>query len=83
MKTILLTGATGFIGSHLLEYLVRKGYEIVVLKRSTSDISRISKIINDVHTYDVDKTPIELAFKNHKIEVVMNLATSYGKKNEL
>lgn len=80
MKTILLTGATGFIGSHLLEYLIRKGYQIVVLKRSTSDISRISKIINVVHTYDIDKTPIELAFKNHKIDVVMHLATSYGKK---
>lgn len=80
MKTILLTGATGFIGSHLLNYLLRKQYEVVVLKRSTSDISRISMIIDDVNTYDIDKTPLELVFKNHKIDVVMHLATSYGKK---
>ncbi|MFC2505003.1 MAG: NAD-dependent epimerase/dehydratase family protein, partial [Capnocytophaga ochracea] len=27
--TILLTGATGFLGSHLLKALVNKGYEVV------------------------------------------------------
>jgi nucleoside-diphosphate-sugar epimerase len=80
MKTILVTGATGFLGSHLLKYLVEKRYEIVVLKRSSSNISRISKIIDHVTTYDVDKTPIELAFKSHRIDAVMHLATSYGKK---
>ena len=78
MKTILVTGATGFLGGHLLKYLVKRGYEVVVLKRSSSDISRIGKIIDHVTTYDVDKTPIELAFKSHRIDVVMHLATSYG-----
>lgn len=80
MKTILLTGATGFLGSHLLKHLVKKKYKVVILKRSTSDIFRITNIINHVTTYDIDKKPIELAFKNHKIDVVMHLATSYGKK---
>ena len=80
MKTILLTGATGFLGSHLLKYLFKKRYEVVVLKRSTSDVSRITKIIDNVTTYNIDETPIELAFKSHKIDVVMHLATSYGKK---
>ncbi len=32
-KKILITGATGFIGSHLTEYLVRKGYNIVAFDR--------------------------------------------------
>ena len=80
MKNILLTGATGFLGSHLLKYLVKKKYKVVILKRSTSDIFRITNIINHVTTYDIDKKPIELAFKNHKIDVVMHLATFYGKK---
>ena len=82
MKTILLTGATGFIGSHLLKYLIKKKYKIIVLKRSTSDISRITNIISDVMTYDVDKVPIELAFKDHKIEAVIHLATFYGQKQD-
>ena len=27
-KKILITGATGFIGSHLTEFLVKKGYSV-------------------------------------------------------
>ena len=30
---ILITGGTGFIGSHLTEYLCSKGYDVVVYDR--------------------------------------------------
>jgi nucleoside-diphosphate-sugar epimerase len=33
LKKILLTGATGFIGSHLAELCVEKGFNVVVLDR--------------------------------------------------
>ncbi|MDA8949873.1 NAD(P)-dependent oxidoreductase [Pseudomonadales bacterium] len=78
-QTILLTGATGFVGSHLLNYLVEKKYKVVILKRSTSDISRIKKHIRHISAYDIDKQKIEVAFQNHEIDVVMHLASSYGK----
>jgi nucleoside-diphosphate-sugar epimerase len=32
----LITGATGFVGSHLADKLLEKGYEVYCLKRSTS-----------------------------------------------
>ena len=32
-KKILVTGATGFIGSHLSELLVRKGFKVVAFDR--------------------------------------------------
>src|SRR4030042_3605661 len=32
----LLTGATGFIGSHLCEELIRRGYDVTCLSRKTS-----------------------------------------------
>ena len=32
-KKILITGATGFIGSHLTEMLVEKGYNIIAFDR--------------------------------------------------
>jgi len=34
---ILMTGATGFLGSHLLHRLLKLNHEVVILKRSTSE----------------------------------------------
>ena len=42
-KTILLTGAAGFIGSYLLGYLNRKGYEQIII---VDDFSRADKESN-------------------------------------
>ena len=39
-KTILLTGPTGFVGSVILEDLLRAGYEVVAVHRSALDASR-------------------------------------------
>jgi nucleoside-diphosphate-sugar epimerase len=47
-RTIALTGATGFLGSHLMAALISNGYRVVVLGRSTKDdslIARISKLL--------------------------------------
>ena len=37
----LITGATGFLGSHLARQLVERGDEVVALVRTTSDRSRL------------------------------------------
>ena len=56
--TILLTGATGFLGSHLLKTLVSKGYKVVVLKRSTSDMWRLKGFEHTFKSYDIDQVPL-------------------------
>ena len=33
MKKILITGASGFIGSHLIELCVERGYDVVAFDR--------------------------------------------------
>ena len=33
MKKILITGATGFVGSHLSELCVKKGYDVIAFDR--------------------------------------------------
>ncbi len=40
----LVTGATGFIGSHLCEELVRKGYEVTCLSRGSSQLKWIENL---------------------------------------
>ena len=37
MKKVLVTGAGGFIGSHLTEYLIQKGYDVTPLLRYKSE----------------------------------------------
>ncbi len=52
-KKILLTGASGFLGSHLLESFIYKGFDVAVLIRSTSDLWRISHLLDNVKVYDI------------------------------
>ncbi|MDR3129806.1 MAG: NAD(P)-dependent oxidoreductase [Tannerellaceae bacterium] len=40
---VLITGASGFIGAYLVEEGLRRGYEVWVAVRSTSDLSRLPK----------------------------------------
>ena len=79
---ILLTGATGFLGSHLLKALVSKGYEVVVLKRSTSDMWRLKGFENTFKSYDIDLVPLQMAFEEQPIDIVIHTACAYGKKGE-
>ncbi|RJQ38990.1 MAG: NAD(P)-dependent oxidoreductase [Dehalococcoidia bacterium] len=46
---VFLTGATGFIGSHLARLLVREGCEVFALVRENSDPWRIKDIIQKLH----------------------------------
>ena len=79
---VLLTGATGFLGSHLLKALINKGYEVVVLKRSTSDMWRLKGFENTFKSYDIDLVPLQTAFEEQSIDIVIHTACAYGKKGE-
>ena len=44
-KTILVTGGTGFIGSGITKYLVKKNYRVIVFdNNSRGKIDRLKKI---------------------------------------
>ena len=66
MQKILVTGANGFIGTHLVALLLQKGYDVHCLVRYTSDISGLRNQDVTIHTGDVRdpaslKTPVENA----------------------
>lgn len=80
---ILLTGATGYLGSHLLLALMQKGHEVIVQKRSTSDILRIASLLSNVQSYDLDRCSVERPFEEHDdIGAVIHTSTCYGRKRE-
>jgi len=78
MKTILLTGVTGFIGSNLLEALFINNYIVIGLKRSTSDIWRIKEFLNNskLKLIDIDKIDLENIFIREHIDVLIHSAWS-------
>lgn len=80
--TILLTGATGFLGCHLLEALIQQDYPVVVLKRSTSNLWRIKHLTGRYKSYDVDTQLIEQAFTDQKIDCVIHTACHYGRNGD-
>ena len=80
-KKILITGATGFLGSHLLPTLIKKGYDIIVLKRSFSNTRRIQDLFYQIKSYDIDKVDIKKIFDENEIGGIIHLATDYGRKN--
>ena len=82
MSHIVLTGANGFLGSHLLEALLRAGHKVTVLKRSTSDLWRIHHLMGPVKVVNVDQASIDSAFHHGGIDVVIHTACSYGRHGQ-
>lgn len=62
-KRVLLTGVTGFLGSHTAIQLLNKGYEVVGTLRSKDRISSIRKVIAK-HTTNVGNLTFEVANLN-------------------
>ena len=79
---ILLTGATGFLGSHLLESFINQGFDVSILKRTTSDTWRVSHLIEKIKSYNIDEATIDSILREVSPEIIVHTACSYGRKNE-
>lgn len=82
MTKILLTGATGFLGSHLLESFVSQGFDVIILKRSTSNTWRINHLLNKIKSYNLDQVSLGIVFKEVNPTIIIHTACSYGRSNE-
>ena len=79
---ILVTGGTGFIGSHTCVELLNKDYEVVIVdnlsnskKSALNSIEKITGKKIPFYEKDVcDKEALREIFKNHKIDAVIHFA---------
>ncbi|MDR3289764.1 MAG: UDP-glucose 4-epimerase GalE [Rickettsiales bacterium] len=82
MKTILLTGGAGFIGSHVAVELLQQGYNVVIVDNlrnaEESVIGRIERIANKKPIFYkidcLDKKEFKKVFEKQKIEGVIHFA---------
>lgn len=68
---IILTGATGFIGKHLINDLLEENHELIIITRKSSTIelkNNVRWIVGDIS----DINSIETAFEN--VDILINLA---------
>lgn len=75
MKTILVTGGAGYIGSHMAEHLIENGYKVIVLDNlceghAAAIPAQCTSIIGDFG----DKVLLERIFSQNHIEVIMHFA---------
>lgn len=74
---ILLTGGTGFVGSHLLEKLLDLNKNVILLKRSFSNTWRINEFIDNENLVvkNTDKDDLNELFNQYKIKGIFHLAS--------
>jgi len=80
---VLLTGITGFLGSHLATELLNKGHEIVALKRKLSPMTRVSSKFSNLSLQNLEETDLSELFYGYKqFDAVIHTATCYGRNGE-
>jgi len=81
-KTILVTGGTGYIGSHTCVELIEAGYQVVVIDNLSNSneiaLDRVGEITGTkpefIHCDILDAETLKLVFKAHQPEAVIHFA---------
>ena len=79
-KEVLVTGGSGFIGSHLVKRLVRSGYNVTVTVKYKSiiDCPRLVPIWSDINVIEADLRNIDSVLNikkaKKKYDLVFHLA---------
>lgn len=94
MKTVLVTGGAGFIGSHLCEKLLELGNKVINLDNFNDSYSPRSKrkniakaLLNPDYTLEVgdirDSSLLKNIFSRHPIKTVVHLAALAGVRKSI
>lgn len=79
-ERVLITGASGFIGSHLVKRMVEQNAQVYVIAREGSDLWRIEDLVRDIRVCRIDVRDSEntdMCIRNTKPDYIFNMA-AYG-----
>ena len=74
---ILLTGASGFVGSYILANLIESGHNLTIIKRVSSNTKRIDEFLNNIDVIEDHKKMTS----SEVFDCIIHAATSYEKNN--
>jgi len=78
-KKVIVTGGAGFIGSHVVEMLVKTGARVTVPVRPTTDTAFLASVRPDIEVVECDLfEPEKVASLMKHQEVVLHLAAAKG-----
>lgn len=74
----VMTGATGYIGSHVLKYLLSKGWNIHVIADPKFGYANIEDVLSQIDVFEYDGSILSLCeyFQKVKPDVVFHLAAA-------
>ena len=74
----VITGATGYIGSHVVRYLLDHGWRIATIIREPSHLGYLEDLEHEIETFSYEGNILSLIdfFQCQKADVVMHLAAA-------
>jgi nucleoside-diphosphate-sugar epimerase len=82
---VVLTGATGFLGRHVVRALLGQGVAVTVVVRECSDVTHLNELggeLSVIRWAVEDARSLEGAFSGGHVDAVLHLATAYGRNGE-
>lgn len=75
MKKLLVTGATGMIGSHFMKACQSEGWNVIGIARSSASSRLNEKVDHNIHRCDItDRNSLSSVFKTHQFDGVAHFA---------
>jgi nucleoside-diphosphate-sugar epimerase len=78
-RTAIITGANGFIGSHLVQRLVADGWRVHIIVRPNSGLDLLKRTLDSIsiHRYDGMTESMAIIMQTVKPDVVFHLASLF------